>query len=200
MTAGVETHLIADPSSGNPDRIKIACPPEARTGMSACHFVIPAKECQPCHFRHSSESRNPVVDFIHSRQAGMTTHGGSRQAHPRNPPDIPARLPRPLVPDAGYHLDRSFQTRSTTYIPVGVHPCRRRPLVPDAALPPASLQAWIPACAGMTAGVETHLITDPSSGNPDRIKIACPLQARTGMSACHFVMPAKAGIQWLISY
>ena len=27
-----------------------------------------------------------------------------------------------------YHLDRLFQTRSTTYIPVGVHPCRRASL------------------------------------------------------------------------
>ena len=34
-------------------------------------------------------------------------------------------LSRPLVPDAVYHLDRWFQTRSTTYIPVGV-PARRR--------------------------------------------------------------------------
>ena len=40
----------------------------------------------------------------------------------------PALPPRPLVPDAVYPLDRLFQTRSTTYIPVGVPPCRRTSL------------------------------------------------------------------------
>ena len=42
-------------------------------------------------------------------------------------PFIPgsALPPRRLFPTPLCHLDRLFQTRSTAYIPVGVHPCRR---------------------------------------------------------------------------
>ena len=39
-----------------------------------------------------------------------------------------ASCPRPLVPDAVYHLDRWFQTRSTAYIPVGVSPHTGHPV------------------------------------------------------------------------
>ena len=59
----------------------------------------------------------------------------AKARHPFIPPASPTgfRLspggygrPRRPVPDAVYHLDRLFQTRSTAYIPVGV-PSRRIP-------------------------------------------------------------------------
>ena len=42
--------------------------------------------------------------------------------------------PRPLVPDAVYCLDRLFPTRSTAYIPVGAHPCRRAHIMTGVAV------------------------------------------------------------------
>ena len=102
--------------------------------------------------RHSGAGRNPVVYITHSRSAGMTTDTTTQRAIRQNLSTLhlPVRPPRPSVPDLPAAGRRGSTTsaacsrrRSTTYIPVGVHPCRR-----------ASVQAWIPAFAGMTPGSE----------------------------------------------
>ena len=98
-----------------------------------------------------------------------------RPAFPAFAGRLRTSCPRPLVPDAVYRFDRSFPTRSTTYIPVGVHPCRRlaayrtscpsrlrascpRPLVPDAVYhlhPCRRLAAYRTSC-------------------PSRLRASCP--------------------------
>ena len=84
--------------------------------------------------RKRSQSSQWTAGFGRRRIARPAWGGHSRAARMNG---LNHRIPRPSFQTRLYHLSGRSRRRSTAYIPVGVHPCRR-------------------ACAGMTARAEVR--------------------------------------------